>query len=242
MGAIDILGVGVHKVTLDEAVKLVMRFTIDKNINLVVTANPEIVMLSLEDRQFKDILNQASLVTADGIGLVIAGKILGQPLPQRVTGIDLVSRLFEEGSRRGIGFYFLGAAPGVAETAARNLSDKYPGLQVVGVHHGFFEESSAVVEQINEVKPHILLVALGMGKQERWVWERREELGVPVAIGVGGSFDVFAGNVQRAPVWMRRLGMEWLYRLLKEPWRYKRMLVLPRFLWRVWLSKNKPKL
>ncbi|MDA8236215.1 MAG: WecB/TagA/CpsF family glycosyltransferase [Clostridia bacterium] len=238
MDAIDILGVGVHKVTLEEAVRLVIGYTDDKKTNLVVTANPEIIMLSREDRQFKDILAQAALVTADGVGLVIAGKILGRPLPQRVTGIDLVTRLFEEGGGRGLRFYFLGAAPGVAETAARNLTEKYPGLEVAGVQHGFFQESGPVLEQITQARPHILLVALGMGKQERWVWEHREALGVPVAIGVGGSFDVFAGKVRRAPIWMQRLGLEWLYRLLKEPWRYKRMLVLPKFLWRVWVNKN----
>jgi len=236
---IDILGVRVHKVTLDEALDLVMGYAGTGGTDLVVTANPEIIMLAQKDRLFKTLLDQASLVTADGVGLIIAGKMLGNPLPQRVTGIDLTTRLFEVGSVKGLRFYFLGAAPGIAETAARNLTVKYPGLRVAGVHHGYFKDSRPVVEAIKEAKPHVLLVALGMGKQEKWVWEYREALGVPVAIGVGGSFDVFAGKVQRAPLWMQRWGLEWLYRLLKEPWRYKRMLVLPRFLWRVWQSKEK---
>lgn len=230
---VNVLGVAVDKLTLNEALQRVEAFLKEDRLHLIVTANPEIIMLARQDEQFAKILEQADLVTADGIGLVIGAKILGEDLPERVTGIDLSSGIFRLAREKGWSFYLLGAAPGVAEAAAAQLVDKYPGLKITGWNHGYFQDSEPILREIEARRPDILLVALGMGRQEKWVWEHGHRLPVKLAIGVGGSLDVYAGRVQRAPELFQRLGLEWLYRLVRQPSRLGRMLVLPVFLWKV---------
>ncbi len=230
---VSILGIAINRLTLKTALQKVEAFLSEERLHLIVTANPEIVMLAKQDQEFAGILEQADLVTADGIGLVIGAKILGQSLPERVTGIDLSTGLFQLALHRGWSFYLLGAAPGVAQEAATNLLAKYPGLKIAGTQHGYFQDSEPILQDIAAKQPDILLVALGMGKQEKWVWDHRERLPVRVAIGVGGSLDVYAGRVQRAPEIFCKLGLEWFYRLLKQPSRLGRMLILPVFLWKV---------
>ncbi|MDA8211286.1 MAG: WecB/TagA/CpsF family glycosyltransferase [Clostridia bacterium] len=230
---VNVLGVAVDKLTLNEALQRVEAFLKEDRLHLIVTANPEIIMLARQDEQFAKILEQADLVTADGIGLVIGARILGEDLPERVTGIDLSSGIFRLAREKGWSFYLLGAAPGVAEAAAAQLVDKYPGLKITGWNHGYFQDSEPILREIEARRPDILLVALGMGRQEKWVWEHGHRLPVKLAIGVGGSLDVYAGRVQRAPELFQRLGLEWLYRLVRQPSRLGRMLVLPVFLWKV---------
>ena len=230
---VNVLGVAVDKLTLNEALQRVEAFIKEDRLHLIVTANPEIIMLARQDEQFAKILKQADLVTADGIGLLIGAKILGETLPERVTGIDLSSGIFRLAREKGWSFYLLGAAPGVAEAAAAKLVDKYPGLKITGWNHGYFQDSEPILREIEARRPDILLVALGMGRQEKWVWEHGHRLPVKLAIGVGGSLDVYAGRVQRAPELFQRLGLEWLYRLVRQPSRLGRMLVLPVFLWKV---------
>lgn len=230
---VNILGVKVDKITLLDALRQVETYLKEDSLHLVVTANPEIIMRAGDDSQFAEILAQANLVTADGIGLIIGAKLLGQPLPERVTGVDLSTGLFQRAVTTGWKIYLLGAAPGVAKEAANNLRTQYRGLQIVGYHDGYFQDSEPVVAEINALKPDVLLVALGMGKQEKWIWENRDRLPVRVAIGVGGSLDVYAGRVKRAPELFQRLGLEWFYRLLKQPTRLGRMLKLPVFLLKV---------
>lgn len=225
-----ILGIPVDMLTLTEAAGKLEQYIRQRVPRLVVTANPEIIMLARHDAGFKEILTNTDMVTADGIGVVVAARILGEPLEERVTGIDLSRELFRVASRQGYRIYLLGARPGVAEQAALNLVRDFPGLQVVGCHDGYFSEDGPVVADIRARTPDILLVALGMGKQEKWVWRYKDELGVPVSIGVGGSLDVYAGVARRAPGWVQKLGLEWLYRLLRQPSRFGRMLVLPYFL------------
>lgn len=238
----DILGVQVDILTLTEAVGKIELFIRQGAPRLVVTANPEIIMLARDDAGFKEILTNTDMVTADGIGVVVAARILGAPLEERVTGIDLSRELFGIASRQGYSIYLLGAKPGVAEQAALNLVRDFPGLQIVGCHDGYFSDDGPVVEDIRAKRPDILLVALGMGKQEKWFWRYKAELGVPVAIGVGGSLDVYAGVAHRAPQWVQGMGLEWLYRLIKQPSRIGRMLVLPYFLVLVVLERVRHKL
>ncbi len=237
MNRVSILGIEIDDLDLQEAVNRINGYIEKGQPSMVVTANPEMIMLAEADREFRECLQQARMVTADGIGLVIAAKILGTPLRQRVTGIDLVTALFENAENKKHRFYFVGARPGVAEKAAENIRNRYPGVTIAGLHHGYFEDDSHLISDIAEKKPDILLVALGMGRQEKWIKDRVQKTGVPVSIGVGGSFDVLAGEVKRAPVWMRKAGLEWLYRLIKQPSRFIRMLQLPRFLIAVAVSR-----
>lgn len=197
----------------------------------VVTANPEIIMEARRHPEFAEVLRRATLVLPDGIGVVWASRLLRRPVPERVPGIELTEALLESAARRGWTVFFLGAARGVAEDAAAAARRKFPGLRVVGTHHGYFsaEEEPAVVRQVIKAGPDILFVALGAPRQELFIARHRGTWNVPVAIGVGGSLDVLAGLARRAPAWMRSLGLEWFYRLLREPRRFGRMLALPRF-------------
>ena len=229
---IKILGVPFDPLGMEEAVERIASFMAVDQCHLVVTANPETVMKAGEDRELMAILQEAQLVVADGIGIVWAARCLGTPLPGRVPGVELAEALV---AQRGYRVYLLGGAPGVAAEAARCLERKYPGLVIAGVQHGYFsrEEEEGVVAAVAAARPHLLLVGLGMPKQEKWIYRHRQRLGAAVAIGVGGSLDVFAGKVCRAPDWMCRRGLEWLYRLLSQPQRFFRMLALPRFVLKV---------
>ncbi len=230
---VNILGIGINKITLNEALQKIENYLEEDRLHLIVTANPEIIMLAKRDEKFAEILKQADLITADGIGLVIGAKILGEALPERVTGIDLSTGLFNLARQKDWTLYFLGGAPGIAAEAAANLMRNYPGLKIIGWHHGYFQDSEPILQEIEEKEPDILLVALGMGKQEKWIIDHQKRLPVKIAIGVGGSLDVHAGRVQRAPEVFQKLGLEWFYRLLKQPSRIIRMMVLPVFLMRV---------
>ncbi len=197
----------------------------------LVTVNPEFVMRAREDSEFAAILEEADLCLADGIGVVWAARRAGCTLRERVTGSDLLPLLAAECARRGWRPFFLGAMPGVAEEAARRLKAAYPGFEVAGVHAGTPapDGDQEALERINSSHPDLLLVAYGHPKQEKWIARNRHRLTVPLAIGVGGSFDFAAGRVRRAPYWMRRVHLEWLYRLVRQPWRVRRMAVLPVF-------------
>lgn len=239
MRRVNILGVEIDNLNLGEVVEVIDNMVQRDETGLIVTANPEIVMLAKRDRGFMECLEGAKIVTADGIGIVIAARVLGSPLKQRVTGIDLVTSLFERAKKDKYRFYLVGAKPGVAEKAAANIKQRFPWVEIVGIHHGYFQDDSQIIEDIKGKKPHILLAALGMGRQERWIREKIQSIGVPVSIGVGGSFDVFAGEAKRAPIWMQRAGLEWLYRLILQPSRIGRMLQLPKFLAEVIVSRFK---
>jgi len=197
----------------------------------IITLNAEIVYIAQYDQALQEIINGADLVTPDGIGIVWGAKHLGYEIKQRITGIDLLYSLCQEAAKFHWKIYLLGAAPGVAQKAMLKLGQLYPGLEIVGTRDGYFssEETPAIINEIKENKPEILFVALGAPKQEIWIKQYKEQLGVPVCIGVGGSLDVVAGNKQRAPRWMIKLNLEWLYRLIDEPSRIKRQLALPKF-------------
>ncbi len=230
-----ILGIGVHDVTMDEALQHIMAFATSGTFHHVVTVNPEFIMAARQNAEFAAVLNAADLAVPDGVGLLWAARWQGRPLRQRVAGVDLVERVAEASARRGLRLYLLGAAEGVAADAARRLTQRYPGLLIAGTYAGSPrpDEEEAILSRIIEARPHILFVAYGSPQQDLWIARNRERLGVGVAMGVGGAFDFIAGRARRAPLWVQRLGLEWLHRLLHEPWRWRRMLALPRFVWAV---------
>lgn len=227
---VDVLGVRFDDVTMDEAVELGMGLLDSPGADIVVTPNPEIVMLCRKDAELGKIVNGASLVLPDGIGVIYAAKLLGTPLKAKVPGADWAERMFGEMAKEGRSVYFLGAKPGVAEAAGERLSGKYPGLVIAGTHDGYFRDDGPVVEDINRTSADLLLVCLGAPKQEKWMRANRDKLNVRLMAGLGGSLDVYAGTVRRAPEGWRKLNLEWLYRLIKQPSRFGRMLKLPWFL------------
>nr|WP_204989808.1 WecB/TagA/CpsF family glycosyltransferase [Sporohalobacter salinus] len=203
--------------------------------SLVVTPNSEMIVMAQKDLGFRNILNQADLTVPDGIGVVWAARLLGAYLPERVTGIDLMSHIFELADKKDYRIYFLGGKPGVTKQAKRRILSKYPELKIIGDHHGYLDKKREinVIEEINSLQPDLLFVGMGVPLQEKWLAKNLSSLQVSVGIGVGGSFDVLAGQKERAPVWVQRLGLEWLYRLLQEPERLIRILSLPKFVYLV---------
>ncbi len=230
----DIMGIPVDSVTMAEAIGMVKSFLYEDRVHTVFTPNAEIMMDALENPSLGNILRQADLVIADGAGVVIASKILGKSLPEKVPGFDLSKNTFGIDFDRKLRYFFFGSKPGIAETAAKKILEQYPDVEIVGIRDGYFkdEETPGIVEIINRSEADILLVALGAPKQEKWIWENKDKLNVRVCMGVGGSLDVFAGNVKLAPEFFRKNGLEWLYRLYKEPRRFKRMLKLPKYILR----------
>jgi len=230
-GRVDVLDVPVDSIDMAQAIQRLEQFVRDRSPHMVVTPDASAIVRAHDDPELHGILRRADLVTPDGMGVVWMARVLGEGLRERVPGIDLMQRICQVAASRGYRIYLLGAAPGVAEQAAANLAARYPGLQVVGCQHGYFlpQEEHQVVTQVAAARPDILLVALGVPKQEKWIARHLQELNVPVAIGVGGSFDVLAGKVKRAPGWARACGLEWLWRSLREPRRLPRLLALPRF-------------
>jgi N-acetylglucosaminyldiphosphoundecaprenol N-acetyl-beta-D-mannosaminyltransferase len=235
-----ILGVRVDAVTFDQVLASIEAFIVEGRPRQVVTVNPEFVMAAQSDAEFRHIINTSALALPDGIGIWWASRRLDRPLPERIPGVDLVERLAELSAQRGYRLFFLGAMPGVADRAVEVLRGRYPGLAVAGTRGGSprVEDEAANVACVQAAHPDILLVAYGAPAQDRWIARHMSRLGVAVCIGVGGSFDYIAGVRPRAPRWIRRLGLEWLHRLITQPWRWRRMLALPRFAWRVFWSRH----
>ncbi|MBD8498233.1 WecB/TagA/CpsF family glycosyltransferase [Paenibacillus arenosi] len=240
---VSIYGVPFSKMTMQETVDWMTSAIAERRPTHVITANPIILMNAIENERHMRIMEQADIIVADGTGIVWAADYIGDPLRERVTGFDLLYELMKQGNEKGWKVYMLGAAPEVVEAAASRLQQLYPGIQIVGCRDGFFteKEDEAVINEIIQAQPDLLFVARGAETQEPWIARYREQLNVPIMMGVGGSFDVISGKLKRAPKWMRSLRLEWFYRLIKEPWRYKRMLALPRFVWKVVRDKGKVK-
>ncbi|MBS3885844.1 MAG: WecB/TagA/CpsF family glycosyltransferase [Dethiobacter sp.] len=227
----EIFGIPVNALTYQDAVDWVAERVAAGKSSWILAINPEKIMKALADEKLRRLLLQADLFIPDGIGILWAGKVLGKPFPQRVTGVDILVLLVKEAATRGWKIFLLGAPPGISQEVARGWELKYPGLQVVGHHHGYFkeEEEAQVVSKISAAAPDLLFVAMGSPRQEQFIVNNRAVLGAPVCMGVGGSFDVLSGRKKRAPVWMQRIGLEWSYRLLLEPRRILRMSALPKF-------------
>ena len=236
---IDVLGVGFDNVTMEEAADRAMEFLWEGGTHYVATPNPEIVEVCRENPAAREAVNGADLVLADGIGVVKGAAMLGTPLKGRVPGIEFAARLMERMAGEGMSLFLLGAKPGVAEEAGRRLAAQYPGLRIAGTHDGYFREDGPVVEAIRESGADAAFVCLGAPKQELWMARNGAATGARLLCGLGGSLDVFAGNVERAPRFFREHGLEWFYRLCKEPRRIGRMMKLPLFLVHVKQEKKK---
>ncbi len=231
MGSVDILGVRVDDATYDDLMAQVDAFVASGQPHQIATLNTEMLVAAHEDPALAQLLNTADLNLADSIGVTLAARLLGHPLRERVTGSDGIYRLAAHCARHGYRPFFLGAAPGVAEVVAQRLAAANPRLEVAGAYAGSpsLEEEESIIALVRRAAPHLLFVAYGVPAEEVWIARNRLRLGVPVMVGVGGTFDFVAGVTQRAPVWMRKAGLEWLHRLLREPWRWRRQLALPRF-------------
>ena len=227
---IEVLGVGFDDVTLDEAVERGMDLLHGTGTHYVVTPNPEIVEVCRERRDVAEAVNGADLVLPDGVGVIRGASILGTPLRCRIPGIEFAAGLLGRMAEEGRSLYLLGAKPGVAEEAARRLTGRYPGLRIAGTGDGYFQEDAPVVEAIRRSGADVVFVCLGAPKQELWMAGHGPATGARLLCGLGGSLDVFAGVVERAPKFWCDHGLEWFYRLCREPWRWRRMMKLPLFL------------
>ena len=207
----------------------------------IVTVNPEFVMEAQHNKDFRTAIDAAALIVADGVGVVWATRYLGRPVPERVTGTDLLPELAQRCAAAGYRLYLLGAAPGIAEAAGARLQELAPGLVIAGTYAGSPapNEEEEIIERVRAAHADVLCVAYGAPAQDLWIWRNLARLPVAVAMGVGGAYDFLSGRQQRAPVFLRKLGLEWLYRLYREPWRWRRMLALPRFAMRVILRGRK---
>lgn len=236
---VEILGALIDKVNMGEALERIASFIVKGPPHQVITLNAEIIYRAQTEPELMRIINAADLVTPDGAGVVWASRHLGNPVPERVTGIDLLQAIAARANTDGWRVFLLGGGTDVARDAAARLKQNFPKLNIVGVHHGYWEpaENEAIISLIQAVRPDVLFVALGAPKQEYWISRYLQELQVPVCLGVGGSLDVVAGRVKRAPRWMQKLQLEWLARLIREPSRWRRMLALPKFAVRVIRSK-----
>ncbi len=225
----EVLGVEFDILTVDEAADRALALSQGPG-GVVVTPNPEIVYLCRKDRQAREAVTRADLVLADGVGILYGAKILGRPLKNRVTGMDFSAALLSRLAQRGESVFLLGAKPGVAEAAGERLAAAHPGLKIAGTHDGYFQEDGPVLTAIRESGAHVVFVCLGAPRQEKWMHDHRAQLPGVLMVGLGGALDVFSGQVRRAPEVFQRLGLEWLYRLMKEPRRIGRMMKLPLFL------------
>lgn len=236
----NVLGCYIDVVDKNGSIDKVSEFIAKGTPSQIITLNAEIVYMAQNNPALKNVINEADLVTPDGIGIVWAARRLGWPIKERVTGIDMVYQICNEAQNHDWKVFLLGAAPQIAEQAAQKLLTIYPKLKIVGVRDGYFKDAEieSVCSQIKEAKPHILLVALGAPKQEFFIKRYKDELQVPVSIGIGGSLDVISGVKKRAPDIMIKLNLEWLYRLISEPSRIRRQMVLPKFVYTV-LTKGK---
>ncbi|MCL2873681.1 MAG: WecB/TagA/CpsF family glycosyltransferase [Defluviitaleaceae bacterium] len=230
----NILGINFHTVDQKEALNQLRIFLREDKNHMLFTPNPEMVMKARDNAEFAKILNSGDLVVADGIGIVIASRFNGTKLKERVAGCDLIQKLFENINHE-LSVYLLGAKKGVCEIAKQNIESKYKNVKVIGFHHGYFKKENEpdIINEIRQLKPDVLLVGLGMYRQEKWIYDNKDILPVKISAGIGGSIDVFAGEVKRAPQIYQKLGLEWFYRVLKQPSRIIRLGALPKFMFLV---------
>lgn len=230
---IDIMGLQFDNITMEEALDAAKALLQGEHAARVVTPNAEIAYEALHDENMRTLLNSAELMLPDGAGVVLASKILKTPLRQKVAGVDFADGLLGVLETTGQSLYLLGSKPGIGELAAQKMMQKHPKLRIAGIADGYFQDEAPVIDKINASGADVLFVCLGAPKQEQFMARHQKALHVKLMAGLGGTLDSFAGTVKRAPKWMIRLNLEWLYRLIKEPKRFKRMLRLPKYLWAV---------
>lgn len=234
---IDVMGLKFDSMTMDEALSRAEALLRGDKAAYVVTPNAEIAYEALHDVQLREMLNGADLMLPDGAGVVLASKLLRTPVKQKVAGVDFAAGLLGILERNGQSLYLLGGKTGIGELAAQKMLEAHPQLRIAGIADGYFQDEAPVIAKINASGADALFVCLGAPKQERFMVQYQQELHVHLMAGLGGSLDAFAGTVQRAPAWMIRLNLEWLYRLIREPKRFRRMLRLPKYLWAVMLKR-----
>ena len=237
---IKILDVKLDRVNMEQACTRVEKFIDDDmGARMVVTPNSEMIVMAQKDRQLFEIINSADLSVPDGAGVILASRILNNKLEERVAGFDLMNKLFERSVSTGYSIYFLGGSQEVVHRAREYVEKEFSGINICGVHNGYLNEQlrKKVVEEINCLSPDLLFVGMGVPLQEKFIYDVRGDLNVGAVVAIGGSFDVLAGEKDRAPLWMQKSYLEWFYRLLKEPWRFWRMLALPRFMFMVLWEK-----
>lgn len=242
---ITILGVPIDRVTREEAGKITEKLIQESNksCKMVFAPNVEFIMTAQKDEEFFSILKQSSLSTPDSIGVIIGAKLQKKFFPERIPGQSYFRKIIELSNEKGYSIYLLGGEPGIPEKTKKNLLKIFPNVNIVGVHHGYFDENEErdIIKEINELQPNVLFVALGAPKQEKWIAKHRHELKVDVATGQGGTYDYEAGKIKRAPEIVQKLGVEWLWRLCRQPKRIVRQLVLPRYFLKVLFAKDKTK-
>jgi N-acetylglucosaminyldiphosphoundecaprenol N-acetyl-beta-D-mannosaminyltransferase len=238
---VSIFGIRVSKLNMQQTIECLVQAIASRQITQVITANPIMLMTALEQPAYMAMMERAELIVPDGAGLVWAASYIGDPVAEKVAGIDLMHELLAIGENKGWRIFLLGASPEIIQITAEKLKTRYPKLKLVGVRDGYFTDKDdvAVVEQIHQASPDILLVGRSADKQEPWIDQHKANLNVPVIMGIGGSFDVLSGKLKRAPQIFIRFRLEWFYRLLQEPWRYRRMLLLPKFVVKVIRGKGK---
>lgn len=242
---ITILGIPIDRVTCEQAGQRTKQLIEEshKSCKMVFAPNTEFIMTAQKDKEFFDILQESELSTPDSVGVMWGAKLQKKFFPERIPGQAYFRKIVELSNQEGITIYLLGGEPGIAEKARDNLVEKFPHVKIVGVHHGFFDEQEEqdVINEINQLQPNVLFVALGAPRQEKWIYQNRARLKVDVAAGQGGTYDYEAGKVKRAPSIVQKLGIEWLWRLLMQPKRIIRMRVLPIYLIKLILKKDKTK-
>lgn len=238
---VSLYGIPVSKMNMKETVHVLTDAITRRQIHHVITANPIMLMSALDQPEYFAMMRSAELIVPDGTGVVWAAEYVGEPVQERVTGIDLVNELMRAGELKRWRVYLLGATSEVIQAAAERLQSRYPAIRIVGYRDGYFgpDEDQAVIEAIRQTQPDILLVGRSASTQEPWIAQYKHELQVPVIMGVGGTFDVLSGRLKRAPRLFQRFRLEWLFRLLQEPSRFKRMLVLPKFVLKVMRDREK---
>lgn len=242
---ITILGVPIDRITRDEAGTITEDLIkgSNKSCKMIFAPNVEFIMYAQKDKKFAEILKQSSLSTPDSVGIMIGAKLQKKAFKERIPGQSYFRKIIELSNEKGYSIYLLGGKPGIAEIAKENLEKLFPNVNIVGTHHGYFDEDEEkeVIKEINSLQPNVLFVALGAPKQEKWIYDHRNELSVDVATGQGGTYDYEAGRIKRAPVIIQKMGIEWFWRLCREPSRIKRQLVLPVYLAKVLFAKDKTK-
>ena len=240
---LNVLDVDFLSVSMADALQLMEDVISSGDKQCVSFINADCLNISCKDENYRSILNAQDIVLPDGAGMNIACRMIGERLVANLNGTDLIPELWEVAVGKGYRFFLLGAAPGVTERMKVRLEETYPGIEVVGEHHGFFDhetESDSVIQKINEHKPNVVLVAFGAPFQEKWIFEHKDKIDSNLLVGVGGLFDFYSGDKKRAPMWMRKSGMEWLYRLYLEPSRLWRRYIIgnPLFVFRVFKWKR----
>lgn len=236
---ITLLGVKVHRITMAQTLEAIRGFINSGRPHMIATADASMIAMAQSDADLREIINTADLVTPDGSGLLKGSQILGVPLIERVSGVDIAREICRLSGEMGFSVFFLGSEPGIASAAADNLQKQFPKMLVAGTHHGYFkpEQDAEIIQIVRESGASVLLAGMGIPRQEKWIKKYLSELGVSVAMGVGGSMDVFSGKLKRAPKWYQDHGLEWVYRLCQDPSKIKKVSILPRFMGMVFKAK-----